>query len=175
MSLRRTVYRSSGFSLIELLVVMAIVAAVALVAAPWFFKISQRNQIKSAANEIQTTLLAARMIAVRRNQPVSVRVVTAAPTEDKHVLETIEPPPPAGTPTPVPRRIEIAKKTINFVSVPAGNLITFVGDGRMTSFPAPTPAVVVVEGPAGAASPNQITIETTNSGRVKVITPTTWN
>jgi len=175
MSRKRTVYRSAGYSLVELIVVMAVVALMSLLAAPWLLKVSQRNRLKSAAHEIQTTILAARMIAVRRNQAVSVLVTTAAPAEDEHRLETIEPPPPAGTPTPVPRRLEIPKSTMRFLTLPAGNTITFIGDGRMITFPAPTPAVIVVEGPVGAANPNQITIETTNSGRVKIITPTAWN
>ena len=61
-----------GFSLIELTIVMASMAMMALIATPWFVKLYQRNQVRSAAHEIQTTLLAARMKAARRNQQVSV-------------------------------------------------------------------------------------------------------
>ena len=37
-----------GFSIVELLIVLAILAVLALAAAPWFAKISQRNEVKSA-------------------------------------------------------------------------------------------------------------------------------
>lgn len=168
----RTVYPSAGFSLIELMVVMAIVAMMALVAVPWFVKISQRNQVKSAANEIQSTLLAARMIAVKINQPVQVVVTTAAATDPVHLLETIEPNPPAGTPTPVPRRTYIQKKAVNFVTA---DTLVFEGDGRLSLPAPPAPGVIIVRGPVGVSNPNDITVQTESNGRIRVITPTAWN
>ena len=90
----RSARRNRGYSLAELLVVMAIMAALSLVAIPWFLKISQRNALKSAAREVQTTLLAARMKAVRRNQPVSVAITPGPPVQ----LVVLEPQPPAPTP-----------------------------------------------------------------------------
>ncbi len=170
----RAVYGFSGFTLTELIVVIAIVGLMAGLAVPWFLKISQRNVIKSAAREIQTTLLAARMTAVKRNLPVSVAVTPAAPADSVHSLQTIEPPPPLPTPAPLPRRLQIPKRNFNFISIPVGNTITFAGDGNMTTFPAPTPAVIVIEGPVGAGNMNQIRIETSGRGHVKVITPTVW-
>jgi len=104
-------------------------------------------------------------------------VTTAAPTDSAHLLETIEPPPAVG-PTPVPRRLQIAKKTLTFVILPAAtppNTVTFVGDGRVILPPAPTPAIFVVEGPVGVASPNQITVQADSNGRVRIITPVAWN
>ena len=76
---------------------MALMAMMALVATPWFVKLHQRNQIKSAALEIQTTLLAARMKAVKLNQPVSVVITSVTPPIE---FQTIQPNPPAPTPTP---------------------------------------------------------------------------
>ncbi|HYX22089.1 MAG TPA: prepilin-type N-terminal cleavage/methylation domain-containing protein, partial [Thermoanaerobaculia bacterium] len=60
--------RSEGFTLVELLIVVALVAIAALVGMPWLVKIGQRSQLKSAASEVQTTLMAARIKAVKRNQ-----------------------------------------------------------------------------------------------------------
>jgi len=164
----------SGFTFLELIIVIAIVGLMAVLAVPWFLKISQRNIIKSAAYEIQTTLLAARMAAVRRNGPVTVAVTPAAGADSVHSFATIEPPPPLPTPVPLPRRLQIPKRNFDFITVPTGNTITFAGDGNMTSFPPPTPALIVIRGPAGSGSPNQITIETSWRGAVKVITPTAW-
>lgn len=168
----RTVYRSAGFSLIELLVVMAIVAMMALIGVPWFVKIGQRNQVKSAANEIQSTLLAARMIAVKINQPVSVVVTAASPTDQVHLLEIMEPNPPPGT---SPRRTYIQRMAVSFITPPTTSTITFVGDGRVSLPAPPIPGVIVIRGPVGVANPNDITIQAESNGRVFVITPTAWN
>src|SRR6476660_7840095 len=83
--------RSAGFSLAELMIVLAIIAAMALVAVPWFVKIAQRQTIQSAAREVAVELTAARMKAVKRNAQVSFVVSNTAPVE----FQTIEPAPPA--------------------------------------------------------------------------------
>ena len=158
--------------MIELTIVMAIMAMMALVAAPWFVKLHKRNQIKSAAVEIQTTLLAARMKAVKRNQPVSVVISNLNPPIE---LRTIEPNPPAPTPTPHPQILQIPGKAAQFYRTPAsvGGTVTFGGDGRLANFTAPTPAIYSVEGPVGATNMNRIEIRVNSGGRVEV-TPTVW-
>src|SRR5262245_53693601 len=177
MSPVRAMRRDRGFSLIELLVVMAIIAAVSLVGIPWFVKISQRAQLRSAAFELQTTLLAARIKAVRRNQPVSVVINSvAAPVE----LLTVEPPPPAPTPTVAPARMALpARAAILFATpVASGGTVTFSGDGRINMAPTPNPTPgaweYVLQGPVGAPTPNRIRVQAWPNGRVVVVTPTNW-
>ncbi len=162
-----------GFSLMELMVVLALVAAMALVATPWFIKIYQRNQVKSAAREIQTTLLAARMKAVRRNQQVSVVISSASPPLE---FLTLEPAPPAPTPTPVPPVLLLPGQAVEFVSTPnsAGGTITFGGDGRLVNFTAPTPAVFQIQGPVGKVMPTPLAIRVHSGGRVEVVLPKEW-
>ncbi len=171
----KCVGRSRGFTLVELLVVMAIMAALALIAVPWFFKIAQRNQLKSAARELQTTLLAARMKAVKRNAPVSVVIASTTPPIE---FLTIEPNPPAPTPTHVPGRLELPVKAAILFATPstAGGTITFGGDGRLANPPPqPTPGYFyTLQGPVGASVPNQVTISADSNGRVAVVTPTNW-
>ena len=122
---------TGGFTLLESLVVLFILALMLAIGMPWWQTISRRNQMRSAASEIQTTLLAVRMKAVRRNSPASVLITTALPTESQHRLETIEPDPPAPTPTPLPSQtLDLSTKTLAFVALPAGNKITFDGNGR---------------------------------------------
>jgi prepilin-type N-terminal cleavage/methylation domain-containing protein len=178
----KSVRRDHGFSLIELIVVVGIMAALALVGVPWLLKIGQRNSLKSAAREIQTTLLAARVKAVKRNAPVSVQISTLGPPIE---LVTIEPPvptPPAPTPgvTLVPIRLQLPSNSAVMYATPAaaGGTITFGGDGRvsMATTPPPTPGAYeyVLRGPVGVATPNQISVQAWPSGRIVVVTPTNW-
>jgi prepilin-type N-terminal cleavage/methylation domain-containing protein len=171
----KSIRRNHGFSMIELLIVMAIIASVALVGIPWFMKISQRSELKSAAREVQTTLLAARVKAVNRNRPVSVLITSLGPPV---AFQTIEPNPPAPTPTHVPVNLTLPAKSARLQETPkvAGGTVTFGGDGRLVNPPLqPTPGFrYVLEGPVGAATPNQIQIYADTSGRVVVVTPVNW-
>lgn len=176
MSPVKCIREDRGFSLVEVMIVLAIMGVLALIAVPWFVKIAQRQQLKSAAFEIQTTLLAARMKAVKLNQPVTVAINSTAPVQ----LETLEPPPPAPTPTKVPPLMSLPVKAAVLAATPkvAGGVITFSGDGRINM--APTPAATpgnwfyVLSGPVGAPTPNQITIQAWPNGRVAIVTPTSW-
>jgi len=162
-----------GFSLVELIIVMALIAITALVGMPWFVKIYQRNQVKSAAHEIQTTLLAARMTAVKLNQQVSVSITSAVPPLE---FQTILPVPPAPTPTSVPQDLKLPASAVDFVATPssAGGIVTFGGDGRLANFTAPTPAVYQIQGPVGKTMPTPVLVQVNAAGRVQVVTPTVW-
>jgi Tfp pilus assembly protein FimT len=157
--------------MIELIIVMALMAMMALIATPWFIRIYQRNQLKSAAREIQTTLLAARMKAVRLNQQVSVVVSSAVPPLE---FQTVQPAPPAPTPTPAPAMLKLPASAAQFYATPnaLGGIVTFGGDGRVVNFPT-TPAIYSIEGPVGMRTPNRIEVRVSTGGRVEV-TPTVW-
>ena len=167
---------SRGFSLFELLVVMVILVLLGLVSIPWFKRIGRRAQLRSAAMEISTTIVAARMRAVKRNVNTSVVITAAATLDGVNKISTIEPP-PAVLPTPSANSLSdllISGRTLRFLET-SGGTITFDGGGRRIAPPAPTPeATIVIEGPPGSTSVNQITIHTSTGGRVRVITPTVW-
>ena len=61
-----------GFSLIELLVTIAIAAIIAGVAAPSFSKMVNANRIQTAASALQSDMMYARTEAVKRGLPVSI-------------------------------------------------------------------------------------------------------
>jgi len=158
--------RSAGFSLAELMIVLAIIAAMALVAVPWFVKIAQRQTLQSAGREIAVMLTAARMKAVKRNAQVAVIASSGSPIE----FQTIEPAPPAPTPTPFPSMLRLPAKAARFLGATPAPII-FGGDGRIA---AGVKIDTVIEGPVGMATPNAITIRTNPNGRVEVITPVNW-
>ncbi|HEX7251949.1 MAG TPA: prepilin-type N-terminal cleavage/methylation domain-containing protein [Thermoanaerobaculia bacterium] len=64
--------RMSGFTLLEIIVVLGILGIMILVAAPLIFRIYKRERLRSTVQEVYAQVLAARMQAVRRNTPVVV-------------------------------------------------------------------------------------------------------
>lgn len=68
--------RQRGFSLIELMVVVAMVAIFASLAAPSFSNFVVGQRVKTTAYDLATSLLLARSEALKRNQ-----TVTVAPTD----------------------------------------------------------------------------------------------
>jgi Tfp pilus assembly protein FimT len=163
-----------GFSILEALVVMLIIALVAAVSIPSFVRLSRRQKVISAAHEIQQTLLATRMRAVRANQTASLVIEPASGSQSVHELALVAPDPfPALTPTPV-NRTYLPGNSISFVVTPLNSKVTFGGDGRIISPPAPTPAIITVQGPVGSPVTNQVTIQANSSGKVQVVTPTVW-
>jgi prepilin-type N-terminal cleavage/methylation domain-containing protein len=170
---------SRGFSFIELLLVIVILGLLAAVSIPWFGKLRRRAELRSAAMEIGTTLVAARMKAVKANVNTSVRINASSTVDGAHEIDTSEPTPPPVTPVPTPAPssmvpLLLSARSIRFVETPGGGSITFDGSGRMVTPPAPTPGRIVIEGPVGIGPTNQILIETTVGGRVRIVTPVVW-
>ena len=64
--------RSRGFTLIELMIVLALLAIVAFIAVPNFTDFIERNRIQTQAQELQAFLLYARGEAVSRNTSITV-------------------------------------------------------------------------------------------------------
>lgn len=60
-----------GFTMVELLITMAVLAVVLALAVPSFQGIMNRNRLTASANELVSALQTARMEAVRRNKRVA--------------------------------------------------------------------------------------------------------
>ena len=157
------------------MVVLAIMAALSLVAVPWFLRITQRNALKSAARELSITLAAARMTAVKLNAPVNVVIAAVTPPVEFQIVESA---PPAPTPTKQPSSLLLPQNAASLFATPniAGGALSFGGDGRLQSFPPLTPAVYILEGPTNANvnARNQIRVQAEASGRISIVTPVDW-
>ena len=178
MSRANSVSALKGFSAVELLIVMVLLGVMAAITIPFFGKMRRRSELTSAAMQVSTTLLAARMKAVRYNAATTVAVTPSSDPGTPNELDTIEPVLPATTPTPAANpmgKLLISGRAFHFVATPPGGVVSFDGAGRLLPPPAvPTPSQIVIEGPVGGGLTNQITIETNSAGRVRIITPTEW-
>ena len=164
--------RERGFSIIEILIVLAIMAALALAAAPWFAKISQRNEVKSAGNELAITLAAARMRAVKRNLPARVVLTRATGSQSYHLLETFE------DIQPTPLKVQETRLSARVDFPPSPPLpydvqpaqITFSPDGRSTQ-----PGTFTIRGVVGANTQNDLPVQVSANGKVEVLKPNPTN
>jgi prepilin-type N-terminal cleavage/methylation domain-containing protein len=64
----------TGFTLIEMLIVVAIMGIAVLIALPNYLVWQSRSELRQAVTEVQNQLLLARMAALSRNTPVTVAI-----------------------------------------------------------------------------------------------------
>ena len=87
---------NKGFTMIELLIAVAIVAIGAALAAPEFLRWHARTQLRQATSEIASELTMARMAAMNRNRTVDVTIqmtggavtIMAVPSGGSSVMPT---------------------------------------------------------------------------------------
>jgi prepilin-type N-terminal cleavage/methylation domain-containing protein len=161
--------RERGFSIVELLVVLAILAILALAAAPWFAKISQRNEVKSAGRELAITLAAARMRAVKRNLPARVVITRDTGSVGFHRVETFEDVIP--TPLKVGDGRISARVDFPTTGLPAPystqpSVITFGPDGRAVAA-----GTFIIRGVVGAGTTNDLPVDVAANGKIEVLGP----
>jgi len=65
-------YKSSGFTLIELMVAVSVVGVLVAIAMPSFNYTIQNNRVKTSASDAHISLLLARSEAIKRNDSVTV-------------------------------------------------------------------------------------------------------
>lgn len=72
--------RERGFSLVELMVVVVLIAIIGGIAAPSFVQLTRRSQLSAAGNELVGAMQTARMTAVSRRETVSLCPTTTGNT-----------------------------------------------------------------------------------------------
>ena len=70
--------REGGFTLIEIMIVVAIIGVVSAIAVPSYVQWNARYQLRQAASDLQTNLLLARMSAKNRNTAMTATLIKAA-------------------------------------------------------------------------------------------------
>lgn len=112
-----------GFSLVELMVTIAIMAIGLSIAAPSFSRMIAEQRVRSAASELHTALLYARSAAITRNEPVVLEPKTAGDWTKGWKIA------PAAASTEVLRETGDLKN-VTVSDAPAG--VTFRANGRPT-------------------------------------------
>lgn len=142
--------RARGFTLIELMVAVAVIAILATVAAPSFQEIMHRNRLTAAANEYVAALQTARMEAIRRNRRAVLcpttdgaaclgtdwtRVLVFVDTNSNGTREATE---------EIVRDVQVASSGTGLSATSAATRIWFGADGRVSDGATRTASVSLV-------------------------------
>lgn len=111
--------RTRGFTLLELLITMAVVAILAAIAVPSFQNMIATQQVRSAASDLVSALNFARSEAVKRNASVTVTPAAGGWTDGWTIA--------AGATT---LRVDDGSDGVTLTGAPAATAISFTGDGR---------------------------------------------
>ena len=165
-----------GFSLIELLMVIAVAGTLMVVAVPVMNDLSESSKLNTAARELEREYQSARMRAVSVNRPLRVRlncpttgyfrtiaVGTANDTAITRCLLTNYPYPAVTTNPLDPTMHDGPLRLLGHAATAAGGTLEFRPDGR----------VFKVDGtgtlqPIATSSPEQITV--TRNGKSRMVT-----
>lgn len=117
--------KSSGFTIIELMIVVALVAIIAAIAVPGFQGLIESNRFKSTTNNVIGILNYARSEAVRRGEPVAVQAAGGTLQDGLSVVVLSE---PADAPPNPLRELAAIPGSVS-LSLDSGDMPIFRGNG----------------------------------------------
>jgi len=131
----------AGFTLTELMVVVAVAGVLAVIAMPSFKSLTQSQQVKNASMDIYTSLILARSEAIKRNTDVTVTAVDypvtfPAPAHNERgwVIVAINDPLTTADDTTIQNQSQL--KGIALTATPNNSLwVTYRRTGRATTAP----------------------------------------
>jgi type IV fimbrial biogenesis protein FimT len=146
--------RSRGFTLIEMLVTLAIFAVLLMIAIPSMRPFLQSQSVKNASMDINSTVALARSEAIKRNATVDVTANSATDWSQGWVVSQTT---PAAT-------IRKQPALGNIVITPSSGSFSFDGNGRM-----PSPGATFTIKPLNktGSQPLCLTVTVGSTGRVK--------
>jgi prepilin-type N-terminal cleavage/methylation domain-containing protein len=146
--------RAEGFSLIELMLVTAVVATIGAMAIPALAGGLRRYAMLNSIQQVASTVRSARVQAVGKNQALRVRFDSPAAAQYQ-ILDTMDN--AVGAVQTLPAGIVFAVVSSD---------LQFNPSGRVTAIPAGAPPVTITISNGTAAQNRTITV--TSSGRVQV-------
>src|SRR3989339_433835 len=144
-------FRKYGFTLLELMIVIAVMGILATIAAPNFMRYMAERRLNGAARMVMSDLMNARMLAVTLNRNVQVTFPTSAGASYTY----------DATVTAVTRNVQTGFG-YHDVTVSGNNNPVFAPTGRLSGVTACTITL------ASAALTQQKTVSVSRAGRVAV-------
>ena len=120
--------RQQGFTLIEALIVVALVGVLLTIAVPSFVSFTANQRVKSASFELYAALSFARSEAIKRRSEVTVRPASGTDWATGWTVSCV------GC-TPTPLRAQDALTAVAFSSSTTTTAVVYRRDGRLTSGP----------------------------------------
>ena len=172
--------RQGGFTMIELLITITIIGLVLMFGMPSMSSWLQSNQIRSAAESVQSGLLLARSEAVRRNTNVQFTLSSLAGTGAPDWSVTCATPavdcPGAGMSETEIRKYSAQEGAPSTQVASPQATITFSGVGRVTPLPGTTMAINISNPHGGACAASAgpmrcLRIQVSPGGQIKMCDP----
>lgn len=144
---------ASGFTIIELMITIAVMAVLAMLAIPSFNSFIAGQQAKTGAHDLFLDLLYARSEAIKLNSSVYV-AATGGDWANGWVVTTVSGKTYAQCESDLSGCIKLQDAVPNVTFTATASSVTYQGNGRIAA--GATPTVTVCDGEASAGVPKRI-------------------